>query len=187
MLNPRLTRPLTTRLMHKRPQMSPIFGITRKIKWRIQVYKRWNNRLGTLLGVFVIWCGFANPAFSESKTLKSIAPGIPEISSGLQFCNKTGEEYIWVAINHYERKTWFREGWWKIKHGDCAVVLSKLQNRYVYYYAHGGKWRWSGDNSYCTRSNAFKIRAGSCPNDAEYHKFKVLDTKSYDTFTMTLQ
>lgn len=145
---------------------------------------------GALSGLLFCIIKLAAPAMAQSGSVDfpSIAPGLPEISSGVQFCNKSrGSDFIWVAINHYEDGKWFREGWWKIPFNDCRTVLSGVANRYMYYYAHNGDGRiWGGDDRLCTRSSAFKIESGSCSSE-DIRGFKQLDLANSTSFRMTLE
>lgn len=129
---------------------------------------------------------FSKSAISESASFPSTAPGMPDISSGVQFCNTSKYEYIHIAINHWENGSWYREGWWKIPRGDCMRVLSSIQNQTMYYYAYSGSVEWSGPKKFCTVSSAFRIPKGTCPTDADIYGFKELRLGNHDAFTLTL-
>ena len=119
----------------------------------------------------IIAIGFLTPLF-----------WCPSARAELNFCNGSPLT-IYAAVGQSVGQTWQSEGWWKINPGDCSTVVGgDLQQRYYYAFAQtpGGKWKWTGDTSFCVRSASFTIPIGSCEAEAsrQFVKVDTGDSKS---------
>lgn len=125
----------------------------------------------------------------QVTTPKPSVESTDSFTSGWRICNKSSEKKIYVAYLYYDGKEWVRKGWRHIKRNECSIILNRLDNRYVYYYAEGGGYRWSGKKEFCVHTTEkFSLRGEveNCPEGYKLRKFKRVDTKGNERFTTNL-
>src|SRR5262245_7236425 len=101
--------------------------------------------------------------FIAAVTLALLAPTAPSLAD-FKICNKSKEQ-VDVAIGYEAgRDVWIAEGWWTIKHGQCATLWSgPLKNRFYYLYAEGDKGtEWDASDggkagTFCIKNEKFKL------------------------------
>jgi uncharacterized membrane protein len=89
-------------------------------------------------------------------------------ADGFELCNRAQVE-MWSAIGFLLEGHWQSQGWWHLKPGGCARVLSgdlQTGNRFYYVYAENkrhGK-TWGGQHTFCVNDvKAFNVVGdGNC-------------------------
>ena len=99
--------------------------------------------------------------------------------AGFKVCNKT-ELTQSVAIGYKGDTDWTSEGWWNIKPGDCATLITgDLKKRYYYYYAEADGREFQSQNYvFCTKNDAFTIVGDT---DCEKRGFETVRFREVDT------
>lgn len=100
----------------------------------------------------------------------------------LRFCNNTPVRLA-TAVGYRESDAWYARGWWRLWPGECAtVVTGNLQQRRFYGHASAGDHSWSGPYSFCTSTQAFRIRdRDACDDDVS--EFFEIDTGEETSWT----
>ncbi len=127
-------------------------------------------------------------AVAGSIDLPSYAPSVPKVSSdGWAICNKSKEPKVWVAYSYHDGSSWVKAGWRQIQRNSCSQILTHLNTRYVYYYAHGSSGKWTGKKKLCAHpTNKFSFGGTTCPSGYEIYDFKQVDTGDYTSYTTDL-
>lgn len=92
--------------------------------------------------------------FAASLALGLAGLLLPGLSTpalaGFNVCNKSSLPAR-VALGHFDGTRWSSEGWWTVKPGLCAGLLTgPLNARYYYLYAtDGGAGIWAGKTGFC--------------------------------------
>ena len=105
-------------------------------------------------------------------------------------CNKTGQA-VRAAIGRFDGTNWTSEGWWSVKAGACATLLTgPLQGRFYYLYAtDGAAGIWDGKTRFCVApEKRFKSvgRADCAKNGFDRRGFFQVDTGKKPDWTQTL-
>jgi uncharacterized membrane protein len=105
-------------------------------------------------------------------------------------CNKTGQA-VRAAIGRFDGTNWTSEGWWTVKAGACATLLTgPLQGRFYYMYAtDGAAGIWDGKTRFCVApEKRFKSvgRADCAKNGFDRRGFFEVDTGKKPDWTQTL-
>jgi len=108
----------------------------------------------------------------------------------LKICNTTGYTQG-VSIGYKADIAWVSEGWWNIKPGDCATVVSgDLKKRYYYYRAEVDGGDFDGENYlFCTSPKEYTIVGDDNCQSRGYDResFREIDTgETYKDYTLTL-
>ena len=141
---------------------------------------------------------------AENPGIVSNAPTIPspaaykhdespaklkKYTAGWIICNKSESSVIRVAFAYYYGLVWFKEGWRTIKRNHCYQVLTRLDNRTVYYYAEGEAGRWEGDTLLCVEpfNNFIHKHRGCYPSPSfKLYGYIEVNTGGHRLFTTNL-
>ena len=109
--------------------------------------------------------------------------------AGFSVCNKTGQA-VRAAIGRFDGTNWTSEGWWSVKAGACATLLTgPLQGRFYYLYAtDGAAGIWDGKTRFCVApEKRFKSVGRDCAkNGFDRRGFFQVDTGKKPDWTQTL-
>jgi uncharacterized membrane protein len=110
--------------------------------------------------------------------------------AGFSVCNKTGQQ-VRAAIGRFDGTNWTSEGWWTVKAGGCAALLTgPLQGRFYYLYAtDGAAGIWDGKTRFCVApEKRFKAvgRADCAKHGFDRRGFFEVDTGKKPDWTQTL-
>lgn len=116
--------------------------------------------------------------------------GVRPAEAAFNVCNKSGLA-VRVAIGRFDGVNWVSQGWWTVRPGTCAGLLTgPLDARYYYLYASdGGAGTWEGKTHFCVSPNAkFLARGrGSCDKRGlDRRGFFQVDTGKSPDWTQTL-
>jgi uncharacterized membrane protein len=105
-------------------------------------------------------------------------------------CNKTGQD-VRAALGRFDGTNWTSEGWWTVKAGGCAALLTgPLQGRFYYLYAtDGAAGIWDGKTHFCVAPDRrFKAvgRDGCARHGFDRRGFFAVDTGKKPDWTQTL-
>jgi uncharacterized membrane protein len=108
----------------------------------------------------------------------------------LNVCNKTALSTR-VALGRFDGTSWTSQGWWMLKPGDCAGLLTgPLNARYYYLYAtDGAGGTWEGKTHFCVAPQAKFLapgRADCGKRGFEQRGFFEVDTGAAPDWTQTL-
>jgi uncharacterized membrane protein len=110
------------------------------------------------------------------------------VRNSWQMCNNSGESRVWVAYSYVEDKTWVTKGWRTIDKGKCAILVTPVENRYMYYYAQGLRQRWTGEKASCVNpKDSFVLKADDCPKGYKMYPFKEVDAGDSVSLTTNLE
>jgi len=105
-------------------------------------------------------------------------------------CNKSSLPAR-VALGRFDGTNWTSQGWWTIKPGTCAGLLTgPLEARYYYLYAtDGAAGTWEGRRHFCVSPQARFIapgRADCAKRGFDRRGFFEVDTGQSPDWTQTL-
>jgi uncharacterized membrane protein len=125
-----------------------------------------------------------------SLSLFGLACSTGPALAGFSVCNKTGQA-VRAAIGRFDGTSWTSEGWWTVKAGDCAALLTgPLQGRYYYLYAtDGAAGIWDGKTRFCVAPDKrFRSvgRADCTKRGFDRRGFFEVDTGKKPDWTQTL-
>lgn len=110
----------------------------------------WGPRQGALAVLVVLCALFGSGAGSPAQ-------------AEFRFCNNTSF-YLFAALGYQKGDSWRSEGWWRLRPGQCRVVLGTPLDQTTYYtyaeahFAHQGDIRtWAGNTPFCTQEGFFAI------------------------------
>lgn len=134
-----------------------------------------------------VFCTMAT-AQSGTIVMKSETPAIPgSLNKGWQICNQSSKELVKVIYNIHEDGKWVKKGWRNVRANDCAVILTRLNTRYVYYYAEAQNTVWKGGKLFCAHpTRRFSFSGKKCPEGYELYDFIEVDTRDATRFTTRL-
>jgi len=102
--------------------------------------------------------------------------------AGLEFCNRSAQGRVYVAVAYpIAKNNWKTQGWLTLDEGKCGTLIEgKLSNRYYYYYAETDKdYTWAGTHSFCVSQQKFTFANAEkqCKGiNSRWAKFRQLDT-----------
>ena len=125
-----------------------------------------------------------------SLSLLGLACSAGPALASFSVCNKTGQA-VRAAIGRFDGTSWTSEGWWTVKAGDCADLLTgPLQGRYYYLYAtDGAAGIWDGKTRFCVAPDKrFRSvgRADCTKRGFDRRGFFEVDTGKKPDWTQTL-
>lgn len=100
--------------------------------------------------------------------------------AGLEVCNQSHSRLVNVAIGYLHHGRKVSEGWWTIERGECKTVIGRPLYGYYYFYAfsRSGKKQWTGNYSFCTLPEAFKLHnADTCEEGGDMMPFEEIDAR----------
>lgn len=142
------------------------------------------------LAMALIATAFCTTAVAQDgfAVMKSETP-IPgeSLSRGWQICNQSSKELVKVIYNIHEDGKWVKKGWRNVRANNCAVILTRLNTRYVYYYAEAQNTVWKGGKLFCAHpTRRFSFSGKKCPEGYELYDFIEVDTRDATRFTTRL-
>lgn len=132
---------------------------------------------------------FAATGWAQTAPQRSTAAeSARDVRNSWQMCNNSSESKVWVAYSYVENKTWVTKGWRTIDKGKCAILVTPVENRYMYYYAEGLRQRWTGEKASCVNpKESFILRSDDCPKGGKMYPFKEVDAGDSVSLTTNLE
>ena len=132
----------------------------------------------------------ARLSLAIALSLLGLACSAGSALAGFNICNKTGQD-VRSALGRFDGTSWTSEGWWTVKAGSCAALLTgPLQGRFYYLYAtDGASGIWDGKTRFCVApEKRFKAvgRADCAKHGFDRRGFFEVDTGKRPDWTQSL-